>query len=270
MKAFGSAAAITFSVTMYHRSMRSFLPDKQQQTMLSSAVYFAWNMLLISSRLAALTLFFAVLPCFIFAHLFCSWLLLFFFVWQSKTDFMESPCGERLYQATVGIIWYFNWFNVVEGKTMFRSLVYHGAVLADLCLLCSLWCWKMTTTEHPYFEISRLHAIITAVVVVVVYVVGLLLKLLYYSKFHPNVTLIEEMDNVTKEELIEEMDDDSRGDKRDGTLPITAMFRVGRIETDSDSVHHPKYCNKRMRKLAENFYFQPASQGQADMEVRRT
>ncbi|KAK9526556.1 hypothetical protein VZT92_015248 [Zoarces viviparus] len=117
LKACGSASAIAFSVTMYHRSLRSFLPDKEKQRMMSSAVYFLWNLLLISSRLAALALFASVLPCFVFAHFFCSWIVLFFFAWWSETDFMDSPCGEWLYRATVGLIWYFDWFNVADGRT---------------------------------------------------------------------------------------------------------------------------------------------------------
>uniref|UniRef100_A0A3Q3WS03 XK-related protein n=1 Tax=Mola mola TaxID=94237 RepID=A0A3Q3WS03_MOLML len=222
--------SITLSVTMYHRSLRSFVLNKKQQNIASSVVYFAWNMFLVSSRLAALALFASVMPCFVFTHFFCSWLLLFFFVWRSKTDFMESPGGEWLYRATVGLIWYFNWFNVAEGRTKFRALLYHGYILGDVCLLCSLWCWKMISTECPYFEISQLHAIITAVGVVAVNVTGLFLKILYYNCFHPN---------LTKEELIGEMD--------------------VKDETDSYSQTHvigpsPKHCNKRMRKLAENFY----------------
>uniref|UniRef100_A0A3Q3WZ83 XK-related protein n=1 Tax=Mola mola TaxID=94237 RepID=A0A3Q3WZ83_MOLML len=219
----------TWSVTMYHRSLRSFVLNKKQQNIASSVVYFAWNMFLVSSRLAALALFASVMPCFVFTHFFCSWLLLFFFVWRSKTDFMESPGGEWLYRATVGLIWYFNWFNVAEGRTKFRALLYHGYILGDVCLLCSLWCWKMISTECPYFEISQLHAIITAVGVVAVNVTGLFLKILYYNCFHPN---------LTKEELIGEMDTDS----------------YSQTHVIIDSGPSPKHCNKRMRKLAENFY----------------
>lgn len=259
MKAFGSAAAIGASVTMYHRSLRSFVLNKKQQNIASSVVYFAWNMFLVSSRLAALALFASVMPCFVFTHFFCSWLLLFFFVWRSKTDFMESPGGEWLYRATVGLILYFNWFNVVEGRTKFRTLLYHGYILGDVCLLCSLWCWKMISTECPYFEISQLHAIITAAGVVAVNVTGIFLKILYYNCFHPN---------LTKEELIGEMDVKSptgqgsaaietNSDETDLYSPTDVMFMAGVMDIDSDRIDRgpsPKHCNKRMRKLAENFY----------------
>lgn len=249
----GSASAIAFSVTMYHRSMRSFLPDKKQQSVASSVFYFLWNVTLISSRLSALALFASLLPCFIFAHFLCSWLMLFFFVWRSKTDFMNSCGGEWLYRATGGLIWYFVWFNVVEGRTRYRTLLYHGYMLADISLLCALWCWTMITTEQPYFQISQLHAVITAVSVVVTYILGLLLKMMYYRWFHPN-PLKEELKGSTEDrpgEAYDEMDSNvaaspvfARGSE------LAVSFRSGFSSPALDR----KHCNKRMRILAENFY----------------
>lgn len=269
LKAFGSASAIAFSVTMYHRSLRSFLPDKKMQRVNSSVVYFFWNLFLISSRLTALALFASVLPCFILAHFLCSWLVLFFFAWRSQTDFMDSPGGEWLYRATVGLIWYFDWFSVVEGRTRYRTLLYHGYILADISLLCSLWCWKMST-EPPYFEISPLYAIITAVSVVAVYILGLLFKVMYYQCFHPNLSK-EELKGDTGEESQTGQPPITGVDSKDETdkdvLDSSLWLTVSEC-TDTDVVDRSwrsppapdiKRCNKRMRKLAENFYSWPAS-----------
>lgn len=274
LKAVGSASAIAFSVTMYHRSLRSFLPEKEKQQIISSLVYFLWNLLLISSRLAALALFASVLPCFIFTHFLCSWIVLFFFAWRSKTKFMESPFGEWIYRATVGLIWYFDWFNVVEGRTRYRTMLYHGYIVFDISLLCSLWCWKMST-DPPSFEIPLLYAVITAASVVSVYILGLLLKMIYYKCYHPN---------LAKDELKGDTSDKSKvglgptrtvtspGDETDFTMyfstedkvtdviPHPITLRAGAVEDDMDrswpSPPPPvttRY-NRRMRKLAENFY----------------
>ncbi|XP_054461423.1 XK-related protein 8-like isoform X2 [Anoplopoma fimbria] len=274
LKALGSASAIAFSVTMYHRSLRSFLPDKEKQQIISSLVYFLWNLLLISSRLAALALFASVLPCFIFAHFFCSWMFLFFCVWRSKTDFMESLCGEWLYRATVGLIWYFDWFNVVEGKTRYRTLLYHAYMLVDISLLCGLWCWKMST-EPPYFEIPPLYAVIIAVSVVAVYIIGLFFKMIYYKCYHPNLAREELKGEVTQQGQGPTRIYAWSGDETD--FPMSqASNGVPDVQTDSYcesielredidiDVHDrsgpsapasdTKRCNKRMRKLAENFY----------------
>ncbi|XP_051247065.1 XK-related protein 8 [Dicentrarchus labrax] len=256
LKAVGSASAIAISVTMYHRSLRSFLPDKKLQVMTSSVVYFLWNLFLLSSRLTALALFASVLPCFIVTHFLCSWILLFFFVWRCKTDFMESRFGEWLYRATVGLIWYFNWFNVVEGKTRYRTVLYHGYILLDMFLLCSLWYWMMST-DPPYYKIPHLYAIIIAVGVFAVYILGLFCKMIYYQCYHPN---------LAKEELKGDTIDQEPISKETQALDVPdfpVLMLRSQIETDSmtdvtDRSGAPaperKPCNKRMRKLAENFY----------------
>ncbi|XP_041664673.1 XK-related protein 8-like [Cheilinus undulatus] len=265
LKAIGSASAIACSVTMYHRSLRSFLPKKEEQLLVSSVVYFLWNLLLIMSRITALALFASVLPCFIFTHFFCSWLVLFVFVWRSKTNFMDSTRGEWLYRVTVGIIWYFDWFSVVDGRTRYRTLLYHGYILVDISLLCGLWCWKMIT-EPTYYEILPLYAIITAVSVVVVYIFGLFLKMVYYKCCHPNIG-IEELKEEDAEAETETSPTESLTavksceDEVDFGRP--AMVEDGSTETGSGMQNRigasppaatTKRCNKRMKQLAQNFY----------------
>lgn len=253
LKALGSASTMAFGVTMYHRSLRSFLPDKKQQQMMSSVVYFLWNLLLISSRLTALALFASALPCFIFAHFLSSWVVLCFFTWRSKTDLMDSPGGERLYRATVGLIWYFNWFNVAEGRTKYRTLLYHGYMLVDISLLCGLWGWQMIT--EPYSEVVGI------VCVVVAYILGLFLKMLYYKCYHPN---------VAKGELIGDSIETTMSADVPDFLMFLASIETTRSGDETDSPVHQghimdrsgpsepasvtKGCNKRMRKLAGNFY----------------
>ncbi|XP_068189905.1 XK-related protein 8-like [Antennarius striatus] len=257
LKALGSASAIAISITMYHRAMRSFLPDKARQNMMSSAVYFLWNLLLIASRLVALSLFASMLPCFIVSHFFCSWVVLFFLVWQCKTDFMDSSCGEWLYRATVGLFLYFNWFNVVGGRTKCMSLFYHTLVLADIIFLCSLWCWNMINTEHPHFKVSLMSALITAVSVVGVYIIGLLFKIMYYHRFHPNDAK-EKLKGSVKPDPTQTHADvvDSAGSKD----VLKGTFRIQAPDDQMDHrlfippEPHIQYYNKRMRRLAENFY----------------
>ncbi|KAL3984131.1 tripartite motif-containing protein 16 [Sarotherodon galilaeus] len=241
LKGVGSASAIAFAVTTYHRSLRSFLPDKEKQQISSSVIYFIWNLVLISSRLTALALFASVLPCFIFAHFICSWLVLFFFAWRSKMNFMESSCGEWLYRATVGLIWYFNWFSVAEGKTRYRTALYHGYILTDICILCAVWCWKMST-DPPDFVIDPMHALITAACVVAVYVLGLILKAIYYKVFHPNLDKNKIKGTSTEQQPVNEPNVDDE--------PDAYMFRAKAAPSPPPQ---PR-CNKRMRKLAESFY----------------
>ncbi|XP_032437708.1 XK-related protein 8-like [Xiphophorus hellerii] len=246
LKTVGSLSAVAYCVTTYHRCLRSFLPGKEKQSVLSSLVFFTWNLLLLAARIVALALFASVFPCFIFTHFVCSWLLFCYFAWWADTDFMDSVGGEWLYRATVGLIWYFDWFNVVDGKTRNRAILYHAWILLDIFVLCGLWFWKMSW-DPPGFELSRLQAAIVWGAVVAGYASGLVLRIVYYTCFHPKLNKVELMGGNAKtqsDEVDSPPDDDDDGGR--------VMFRsASRTPT---GLSRPPLRNKRMKKLAENFY----------------
>ncbi|XP_056154556.1 XK-related protein 8-like isoform X2 [Lampris incognitus] len=248
LKVLGSASAIAYSITMYHRSLRSFLRHKHQQSLVSSLVYFVWNLLLIVSRLVALALFASILPCYIFTHFLCSWIILFFFAWRSKTDLMDSPGGEWLFRATVGLIWYFSWFNVSDGDTRTRSIIYHVYVMLDVVLLCGLSYWQIDC-EPTHFEQSTLSVVIICSITVLAYGIGILFKVIYYKCYHPKIGKHELKQSVSEgspagEDVVDTAVMISLGEKRD----------LERSYYSAPSVSPQKRENKRMRMLAENFY----------------
>ncbi|CAL8299010.1 unnamed protein product [Lota lota] len=176
-----STTSIVWMVVDYHRCLRSFLPDKANQGRGSAAVYFLWNLLLIAPRVAAVALFASVLPGCVGAHFLLLWPALALWAWLQQTDFMDSAGGEWLYRATVGLIWYFSWFNVTEGRTRGRSLIYHGFMSTDgLVLLATWWAYR-----DPVLTRSYDHAVVAALPAS--YLTGLALKALYYYRFHPKL-----------------------------------------------------------------------------------
>lgn len=176
-----STTSMAWMVVDYHRSLRSFVPDKAKQTWSSSVVYFLWNLLLIAPRVAALALFSSVLPALIAPHFALIWVVFVMWAWRQQTDFMDSAAGEWLYRATVGLIWYFSWFNVAEGRTRGRSIIYHSFITVDCVILLATW-WSYRDAVQ-----SQSYSVALAVSVPLVYVCGLLLKSLYYCVFHPRL-----------------------------------------------------------------------------------
>ncbi|KAK0139262.1 XK-related protein 8 [Merluccius polli] len=240
LKALGSASAIACSVTLYHRALRSFLPQKAQQNFLSSLLYFIWNLLVLLARLTALALFAYALPCYIFTHFLCWWPVLVFFVWRAKTSLMDSPGGEWLYRVTVGLIWYFSWFNVAEGRTARRLLLYHAWMLSDVVLLCGLAVWHAPDAPGA----GGILTLGTVVGIVATYVSGLLVKLLYYKFFHPKLGA------------------ELKGSPSDLQKPL----KLHAVQMDGDEVDFMNRCmpqreekpekpeNRRIKRLAHNFY----------------
>ncbi|KAM4539872.1 XK-related protein 8-like [Odontesthes bonariensis] len=176
-----STTSIAWMVVDYHRSLRSFLPDKARQGWGSSLIYFLWNLLLIGPRVAALALFSSVLPGFIAAHFLLLWPVFVLWACLQRTAFMDSAGGEWLYRATVGLIWYFSWFNVAEGRTRVRSAIYHAFITADGgVLLVTWWCYRDPAQTEAYGA-----ALLAALPLV--YLLGLVFKAVYYCCFHPKL-----------------------------------------------------------------------------------
>lgn len=168
-------------VVDYHRSLRSFLPDKAKQRWGPSLIYFLWNLLLIGPRVAALALFSSVLPAFFALHFLLLWAAMALWAWRQRTDFMDSAGGEWLYRATVALIWYFSWFNVAEGRTLGRSLIYHSFISADVAILLATWWSYRDPIQTEAYSLALLVALPLS------YLLGLLLKALYYRCFHPRL-----------------------------------------------------------------------------------
>ncbi|XP_045913762.1 XK-related protein 8.3 isoform X1 [Micropterus dolomieu] len=176
-----STTSIAWMVVDYHRSLRSFLPDKAKQGWCSSLIYFLWNLLLIAPRVAVLALFASVLPRYIAVHFLMLWLVLVIWVWRQETAFMDSLSGEWLYRVTVALIWYFSWFNVAEGRTRGRSVIYHSFITTDGgILLATWWCYRDPVQTESY-------ALPLLITLPFTYLLGLLFKALYYCCFHPKL-----------------------------------------------------------------------------------
>ncbi|XP_030644302.1 XK-related protein 8-like [Chanos chanos] len=231
VKAIASALTVAFSVLMYHRAMRESLPDKNKMGWRSSAFYFLWNLLLIGPRITAVALFASVLPVFVVAHFLTLWMPFVLWAWRQRTDFMDSPGGEWLYRATVGLIWYFNWFNVSKGNTKRRSIIYHGIMLLDSGLLIGLWWWiRVSDTScrgpfpiNPYVLVSGN---------IFLYIVGLALKAIYYKWFHPK---LNEHARVEAEPACMQMSMDEPDSSSPQTQPVSG-------------------AEKRRRNLATTFF----------------
>ncbi|XP_065506679.1 XK-related protein 8 isoform X2 [Caloenas nicobarica] len=180
---------VTWSLLDYHQSLRSFLQDKYELSLGSSVVYFLWNLFLVCPRVLTVTLFTLLWPYGMAIHFPLVWLVMFLWVSLQGTDFMESPGPEQLYRAMVAVILYFSWFNVVPGRTLGRSIIYHGFILADSTLLALSWLWGQDPSDEHSYLIPLLCTALPC------YLLGLLLRVAYYKWLHPNVRALQEGDH---------------------------------------------------------------------------
>ncbi|NXQ91845.1 XKR8 protein, partial [Nyctibius grandis] len=178
---FTAFLCVTWSLLDYHQSLRSFLQDKYELSRSSSLVYFLWNLFLICPRILAVALFALLWPYGVAVHFPLVWLAMFLWVSLQGTDFMESPGPEQLYRAMVAVILYFSWFNVAQGRTLHRSIIYHGFILVDSALLALSWLWGRPPSDEHSYLIPVVSAALPC------YLLGLVLRVIYYKWLHPNV-----------------------------------------------------------------------------------
>ncbi|XP_077193222.1 XK-related protein 8 [Paroedura picta] len=176
-----SFVCIAWALLDYHQSLRIFLRDKHKLGILSSAVYFLWNFLLVCPRILSLALFTVLFPSYIFLHFLGVWLAMFLWVSLQGTDFMEHAGFEWLYRAVVAVVLYFCWFNVAEGKTRYRSAIYYMFLLLDSVLLACFWVWYNLPLN---WDSPVLYALLAALPC---YSLGVLLRCIYYRCFHPTL-----------------------------------------------------------------------------------
>ncbi|NXW29790.1 XKR8 protein, partial [Phaetusa simplex] len=177
---------VTWSLLDYHKSLRSFLQDKYELSWHSSIVYFLWNLFLICPRILVVALFALLWPYSVAVHFPLVWLAMFLWVSLQGTDFMESPGPEQLYRAMVAVILYFSWFNVAQGRTLYRSIIYHSFILVDSTLLALSWLWCQSPSEEHSYLIPLVSAALPC------YLLGLALRVAYYKWLHPNLQMQQE------------------------------------------------------------------------------
>ncbi|XP_056336453.1 XK-related protein 8-like [Danio aesculapii] len=178
LKFLTSAASIANSVAMYHNGIRAFFDVK---CWTATGVYFLWNFLLIIPRVAALALFCSVFPCYIIAHFLSLWMVLVLVAWRQKTDFMKSSSWQGLFKATVGLIWYFSWFNISKRNTKLRHAIYCSFLLLDMMMLLGFWSWKVTEYAGCWTSLNQTVVIPT---LLGLYISGILVMMMNYKWFY--------------------------------------------------------------------------------------
>lgn len=103
-----------------------------------------------------------------------------FWIIQGETDFCMSKWEEIIYNMVVGIIYIFCWFNVKEGPSRFRMIIYYSVTLAENVALTAAW----YTYRDPHTSDSS--ALVVVCLVACSFALGTFFMLVYYCWLHPD------------------------------------------------------------------------------------
>ena len=72
------------------------------------------------------------------------WLCMTGWVVYQNTDFCQTQWEERLYNAIVGVIYCFAFFNLKEGKSRYRIIIFYAIIILEnyAFLFIFSWMWE--------------------------------------------------------------------------------------------------------------------------------
>ena len=80
----------------------------------------------------------------LFSSLVVHWLCMTGWVVYQNTDFCQTQWEERLYNAIVGVIYCFAFFNLKEGKSRYRIIIFYAIIILEnyAFLFIFSWMWE--------------------------------------------------------------------------------------------------------------------------------
>ncbi|XP_072170180.1 uncharacterized protein [Diadema setosum] len=173
-----SLFSLCWALGAYSRAHRKVRRDKKIVSWPGLVLQTVWRIGMISSRVAALVLFASVFKGYIFLVLALHWLGMMTWVHLQQTDFCSTWAEERLFNAVVSVIYIFCFFNLKEGRSRLRVLVFYTILLVEDSALLAVW--------FNFRTIGQWYVTVGFSVVFGGFAVGVVSMILYYRFLHPS------------------------------------------------------------------------------------
>lgn len=117
-----------------------------------------------------------------------------------KTKFCATVWEERIYNCIIGLIYCFDFFNLRDGRSRYRVLVFYSVIMAQNLVFLIMYTLRFKDT------VANDTMIVITTVIVGCMFVGLVSMSLYYSKFHPSRTVTSISQNVSEHSATTKID----------------------------------------------------------------
>ncbi len=106
---------------------------------------------------------------------------------------------EVLFCAVLGLVYMFAFLTTRDGHTRNKYIFYYSICFVENCIATLLWgVWCMPSLNSCWWFVPLL------VATVVMFLVGIVLMVLYYSVYHPQIGSIRKM-KTTSESAIDKL-----------------------------------------------------------------
>ncbi|XP_006639680.1 XK-related protein 7 [Lepisosteus oculatus] len=180
LSASASLVSLAWMIASYQKVLRDSREDKMAMSYKAVIIQMLWHLFTIGARTIAFALFASVFQLYFGIFIVTHWCIMTFWIIQGETDFCMSKWEEIIYNMVVGIIYIFCWFNVKEGRSRYRMLIYYFITLSENAALTVLW----YLYRGP--QTTDFCALIIVCVVVCSFALGMFFMFIYYCLLHPN------------------------------------------------------------------------------------
>ena len=189
-----SLVSLATALVSFQKALRLSQADtKAKLSIPGMAVQFLWRVCTIASRVLAFALFASYFHVWVIVAAAAHWLLSLIFVCVQQTNYcmLEDDEGhqnhsrvlEYLFRFLTAFVHVFCFFNLIEGHTRLRCLVYYCVVfLEDLAMVIALYFTASAANQTSWYILPGV------ILVPLLFLLGIGFQVFYYLKCHPNNT----------------------------------------------------------------------------------
>ncbi|XP_067135152.1 XK-related protein 6-like [Centruroides vittatus] len=172
-----SLISLPWALASYHRFSRFCLPHKQNILWKGTIVQLLWHFFTISSRVFSLSLLATLSPVILGIGCFCHWLMMTCWIISMKTSFYENKFQEIMYNAILGIVFIFCYYNPIDSQTRYRYVIYFIVTFIENTTIIILWYYYIDPLPWFYLYVM--------VIIGLSFFIGIFFMILYYLTLHP-------------------------------------------------------------------------------------
>lgn len=129
MSAAGSLLSLSWALAAYTKSQRLARVNKKSCTWIGLLLQATWRTGMLMARITALVLAAYCFKNYFFVFIFLHWIIMTIWIIFQETDFCDTKWEEKIYNAVVGVIYCFCFFNLQEGQSRWRLLTFYLIII---------------------------------------------------------------------------------------------------------------------------------------------
>jgi len=177
-----SLGSISWALATYQRALRLSLETKTNLTYRAMFIIFLWRIFTVGARVLSFALFASCFEHWVFVIIGSHYCIMLAWILLQNTKFCTNKCEELFFNLVAAAISVFCFFNLVEGHTRVRYLLFYSLVYLENMAMIVAW----YSVRAPELEKTVWYTLPAMFVVLLLFFVGIALQLVYYLRCHPN------------------------------------------------------------------------------------